>query len=165
MSEMLAFKKKNKIKQNSLLEEPRDPCSRSKTFWKSHKQLLHYSSPVPKLLSALIKHNKHHKLPGNAHLPSKSISFNGIKSISNANQVDGSIFKRTCPSTYWGSYTTTMGIIQQPWVESLRFQWHSCLLSKTKIKTKFTPWVANRSMLNDRKLSHLVNKNVGQSNP
>lgn len=53
------------------------------------------------------------------------------------------------------------GIIQQPWVESLRFQWHSCLLSKTK----FTPWVANRSMLNDRKLSHLVNKNVGQSNP
>ena len=57
------------------------------------------------------------------------------------------------------------GIIQKPWVGSLRFQWHCCLLSKTKIKTKFTPWVANRSMSNDRKLSHLVNKYVGQSNP
>ena len=28
MSEMLAFKKKNKIKQNSLLEEPTESCTR-----------------------------------------------------------------------------------------------------------------------------------------
>ena len=101
---------KRKIKSNRIhSSRSQQNHVQDRTFWKIHKQLLHYSSPMPKLLSALIKHNKHHKLPGNAHLPSKSISFNGIKSITSANQVDGSIFKRTCSNTYWGNYSTTMG--------------------------------------------------------
>ena len=72
--------------------------------WKRHKQMfMHDSFPMPELFSVLIKHNKHDKLAGNAHLPFTSISYNGPKSLASGNQFDGSTSKRTCPSTYRGN--------------------------------------------------------------